>query len=202
MVIRRLFGRKKKEEEAEPEVEPAEESVAAEAAESAPESETAAVTEEAPSAEEVVEEESAEAETVAVRRDDTIPYHDSLPRRLRYLLEETSIASTVEGPDEFSLEIMAMGERVWIKKAANGPIEYGTGAIPDEDVFIRVSNDVVRELLDAPNFEEFSRIYMHYYRNSEPGKYVKIELRKSITDLNRRGYARNPLLKLLVGAAR
>ena len=202
--MRRFFGRKKSDEE---KVKEEEEETAAEEQDAA---ETAAATE--PSAEAPAE--SVEGSTAApptdeteppverVRQAETIPYHDSLPKRLRYLLEESSIASTIEGPDEFSIELMASGERTWIKKNANGPIEYGSGAVPDEDVFIRVSDDVVSELLNASTFEEFSKIYMQYYRNSGPGKYVKIELRKAISDLNRRGYARVPLLKLLVGAAR
>lgn len=199
MVMRKLFGRKKKDEESDKaEAETTEETVAEEAA---PEVETAEATE-VTSDETEVPAEEAETPVEKIRRKETLPYHDSLPKRLKFLLEESNIASTIEGPDEFSLELMASGERTWIKKASNGPIQYGTGAIPDEDVFIRVSDDVVSELLDAPTYEEFSRIYMHYYRNAEPGKYVKIELRKSITDLNRRGYARVPLLKLLVGAAR
>ncbi|MHA1772281.1 MAG: hypothetical protein ACTSYL_00700 [Candidatus Thorarchaeota archaeon] len=204
MVMRRLFGRKKDEEEEKDEKEEISESTGDElteepATEAAEEIEAPA---EAMEEAEAPAEETAEPAVERVRRAETIPYHDSLPRRLKYLLEESPIASTIEGPDEFSIELMASGERTWIKKASNGPLEYGTGAIPDEDVFIRVSDDVVSELLNAPTFEEFSRIYMQFYRNSEPGKYVKIELRKSISDLNRRGYARVPVLKLLVGAVR
>ncbi|MCF2135938.1 MAG: hypothetical protein K9W43_01740 [Candidatus Thorarchaeota archaeon] len=201
MVMRRLFGRKKSDEEKEEETA---ESTEAEMTEEPPTEATEEIEAPAEAMEdaEAPAEESGEPAVERVRRAETIPYHDSLPRRLKYLLEESPIASTIEGPDEFSIELMASGERTWIKKASNGPLEYGTGAVPDEDVFIRVSDDVVSELLNAPTFEEFSRIYMQYYRNSEPGKYVKIELRKSISDLNRRGYARVPVLKLLVGAVR
>jgi hypothetical protein len=43
---------------------------------------------------------------------------------------------------------------------------------------------------------------MKYYKNPEAGKFVKIELRKDVNGLNRRGYARVPLLKLLIGMTR
>ena len=89
-----------------------------------------------------------------------------------------------------------------VAKKPMGEIEIATGAAPDEDVFIRIGNDVVAELLSAASFSEFSVLYLKYYKNPEPGKFVKIELRKPITELNRRGYARVPTLKLLIGAAR
>ncbi len=206
MVMRRLFGRKKEEkkeekgteEAVEEAAEAAAEETAAEAAEGpVPEPESAAAEESSPL--EVVNEPAAESRPESAAPEETIPYHDSLQKRLKYLLEESEISSTIRPEDEFTIEIMAMGERVWVRKRAHGPIEYGTGAISDKDVFIRVANDVVRELLDAPNFTEFSRTYMHYYRNADPGKFVKIELRRSIDELTPRGYARCPLLKLLVG---
>ncbi|TFG15032.1 hypothetical protein EU537_01980 [Candidatus Thorarchaeota archaeon] len=83
-----------------------------------------------------------------------------------------------------------------------GEVKIESGTSPEEDVFIRIANDVTQELLDAPSFEKFSEIYLKYYKDPGPGKFVKIELRKPITNLNRRGYARVPTLKLLIGAAR
>ena len=132
----------------------------------------------------------------------TLPYHATIQDRLRYLLTEPSFASTIEAPDEFKLEIMAMGERFMVSKKPMGEVEIASGAAPDEDVFIRIGNDVVAELLSAATFSEFSSIFLKYYKNAEPGKFVKIELRKPITDLNRRGYARVEPLKVLIGAAR
>ncbi|MHA1577952.1 MAG: hypothetical protein ACTSU3_11385, partial [Candidatus Thorarchaeota archaeon] len=132
----------------------------------------------------------------------TIPYHDSIQDRLGYLLTDPEMSTSIEGPDEFILEFMAMGERFSVSKKAMGSISIATGSAADEDVYIRIGNDVVKELLSAATFSEFSKIYLKYYKNPEPGMFVKIELRKQITDLNRRGYARVPALKLLIGAAR
>ena len=95
-----------------------------------------------------------------------------------------------------------MGERFNVRKESLGEIAFGTGTAPDEDVFIRISNEAVKELLSAATFNEFVDIYMKYYKNPDGSKFVKIELRKDISSLNRRGYARVPLLKLLVGQIR
>lgn len=133
---------------------------------------------------------------------ETIPYHSSLQDRLKYLLTEPVWADSIEAPDHFSLEFMTMGERFHVTKESMGEVKIESGTSPEEDVFIRIANDVTQELLDAPSFEKFSEIYLKYYKDPGPGKFVKIELRKPITNLNRRGYARVPTLKLLIGAAR
>jgi hypothetical protein len=132
----------------------------------------------------------------------TIPYHSEITDRLKYMFQDSNIAANIEGPDEFTIEFMAMGERFNFIKEPRGEIKFGTGSAPDEDVFIRISNDAVAELLGAPNFEEFRQIYMKYYKNPDAGKFVKIELRKDLVWMNRQGYARVPLLKLLVGQLR
>jgi hypothetical protein len=149
-----------------------------------------------------VEYEATSETTLSTEGSVTIPYHATFQDRLKYMLTEDPLASSIEAPDEFKLELMAMGERFTVVKKSMGEVELSTGAAPDEDVFIRVSNDAVSELLSAANFTEFSKLYLKYYKNAEAGKFVKIELRKSITELNRRGYARVPALKLLIGAAR
>lgn len=132
----------------------------------------------------------------------TIPYHSEITDRLKYMFNDANIAANIEGPDEFTIEFMAMGERFNFVKEARSDVKFGTGTAPDEDVFIRISNDAVSELLNAPNFEAFRQTYMRYYRNPEAGKFVKIELRKDLVWMNRQGYARVPLLKLLVGQVR
>ncbi|MFW9965588.1 MAG: hypothetical protein ACFFEA_00395 [Candidatus Thorarchaeota archaeon] len=132
----------------------------------------------------------------------TIPYHSEITDRLKYMFQDSNIAANIEGPDEFTIEFMAMGERFNFIKEARGEVKFGTGTAPDEDVFIRISNDAVVDLLSAPNFEAFRKIYMKYYRNPDAGKFVKIELRKDLVWMNRQGYARVPLLKLLVGQVR
>ncbi len=154
--------------------------------------------------EEVVEEQVVEDASPTSTEDSTmtIPYHATLQDRLRYLLTDTAHSSSIEAPDEWKIELMAMGERFMVCKKPMGEVEIASGAAPDEDVFIRIGNDVVLELLSAATFSEFSKIFIKYYKNAEPGRFVKIELRKPITDLNRRGYARVPTLKLLIGAAR
>ena len=185
--MRRIFGKKKKdeeEEEVEAEVEAAEEEVVEEEA-------TEEVSEAVPEEEELAPEVTTE----------TIPYHDSIQDRLMYMFG-ASMGAGVEAPDEFRLEFMAMGERFNIAKKPMGDIELKTGTVMDEDVFIRIGNDVVSDLLSAATFQEFSELYLKYYKNPEPGKFVKIELRKAVSNLNRMGYARVPLLKLLIGAAR
>ncbi|MFW9981882.1 MAG: hypothetical protein ACFFE3_08205, partial [Candidatus Thorarchaeota archaeon] len=111
-------------------------------------------------------------------------------------------ADGLEGTHEFMLEFMAMGERFWIGKAPLGEIETKVGKASDEDAHIRISNDSVGDLLSAATFSEFSKIYLQHYKTSEAGKFIKIEIRKPITDLNRKGFARVPVLKLLIGAAR
>ena len=189
----RFFRRKKKEEpKAEPK--PEEETVAV-AEEAAPEAEVTEVVEEEPAAGKVAEE-------VPEGRGDTIPYHDSIQARLVYMLNDPKMADGLEGTHEFELEFMAMGERFWIGKAHLGEIETKIGKADDEDAHIRISNDAVSELLNAATFADFSRIYLKYYKTSDAGKFIKIEARKPITDMNRRGYARVPVLKLLIGAAR
>jgi hypothetical protein len=183
----RFFRRKKDEEKAEPK----------------PEEETAAVTEEEAATE--TEEEPAATEVsepIPEGRGDTIPYHDSIQDRLVYMLNDAKMADGLEGTHEFTLEFMAMGERFWIGKAALGDIETKVGKAADEDAHIRISNDSVSDLLAASTFSEFSKIYLQDYKSSEGGKFIKIETRKPITDLNRKGYARVPILKLLIGAAR
>jgi hypothetical protein len=142
------------------------------------------------------------SEQIPEGRGDTIPYHDSIQDRLVYMLNDPKMADGLEGTHQFTLEFMAMGERFWISKAPLGEIETKIGKASDEDAHIRISNDAVTELLDASTFSRFSDIYLKYYKNSEAGKFIKIEARKPITDLNRRGYARVPVLKLLIGAAR
>lgn len=185
----RFFRRKKKPKTEEA---PAEETESV--AEAAPESEVPTTTEE-PAATEV-------SEPVPEGRGDTIPYHDSIQDRLVYMLNDAKMADGLEGTHEFTLEFMAMGERFWIGKPALGDIETKVGKVADEDAHIRISNDTVSDLLTAATFSDFSRIYLQYYKSSEGGKFIKIETRKPITDLNRQGYARVPILKLLIGAAR
>ncbi len=188
-MLRRLLGLGKKDdeekdEEKEAEVEEKEDKV----------EEEKAIEQEVPHEEAPEEEVGTPAET--------IPYHSSLQDRLKYLLTEPVWADSIEAPDHFSLEFMTMGERFNVTKESMGEVIIESGTSPDEDVFIRIANDVTQELLDAPSFEKFSEIYLKYYKNPGPGKFVKIELRKPITNLNRRGYARVPTLKLLIGAAR
>ncbi len=142
------------------------------------------------------------AEEVPVTRGDTIPYHSEIQERLMYMFSDSSIGAGIEGTDEFYIEFMAMGERFWIGKAPLGDIEMKTGAMTDQDAHVRIANDVVSDLLSAANFSEFSKIFIQYYKSAEAGKFVKIEVRKPITDLNRRGYARVPIMKLLIGSAR
>ncbi|TFH07400.1 MAG: hypothetical protein E4H14_08590 [Candidatus Thorarchaeota archaeon] len=154
---------------------------------------------------EVTEEETVdapEAEEVSAGRGDTIPYHSEIQARLMYMFKNSSIGGGIEGTDEFYIEFMAMGERFWIGKAPLGNIELKTGAMTDQDAHIRIANDVVSDLLSAATFAEFSKIYIQYYKSAEAGKFIKIEVRKPITDLNRRGYARVPIMKLLIGSAR
>lgn len=182
----RFFRRKKKDKEAEPES--AEDTVATLEEEAATETE-------APSATEVTE-------PLPEGRGDTIPYHDSIQDRLVYMLNDPKMADGLEGTHEFELEFMAMGERFWIGKVALGDIETKIGKAADEDAHIRISNDAVSELLNAATFAEFSKLYLQYYKTSDAGKFIKIEARKPISDMNRRGYARVPVLKLLIGAAR
>jgi len=146
-------------------------------------------------------EESA-AEEIPVIRGETIPYHSEIQERLMYMFNDSSIGAGIEGTDEFYIEFMAMGERFWIGKAPLGDVEIQTGAMADQDAHVRIANDVVSDLLSAANFSEFSKIFLQYYKSAEAGKFVKIEVRKPITDLNRRGYARVPIMKLLIGSAR
>ena len=157
--------------------------------------------EEAAEAPEVVEEQVAEEE-VAAGRGDTIPYHSEIQDRLMYMFNDSGMGAGVEGTDEFYIEFMAMGERFWIGKAPLGEIELKTGSMTDQDAHVRIANDVVSELLSAATFADFSKIYLQYYKAPEAGKFVKVEVRKPITDLNRRGYARVPIMKLLIGSAR
>ena len=142
------------------------------------------------------------AEDVSVSRGDTIPYHSEIQDRLMYMFSDSGIGGGIEGTDEFYIEFMAMGERFWIGKAPLGDIELKTGAMTDQDAHIRIANDVASDLLSAATFVEFSKIYIQYYKSPEAGKFVKVEVRKPITDLNRRGYARVPIMKLLIGSAR
>ena len=142
------------------------------------------------------------SEEAPVGREDTIPYHDDIKERLMYMFKDPSMGSGIEGTDAFYVEFMAMGERFWIGKAPLGEIESKSGAMTDQDAHIRISNEVTADLLSAATFSEFSKIYLKYYKNAEAGKFVKIEARKPITDLNRRGYARVPILRLLIGTAR
>ncbi|MGY5874618.1 MAG: hypothetical protein RTU30_02625 [Candidatus Thorarchaeota archaeon] len=132
----------------------------------------------------------------------TIPYHDTIQDRLMYLFNDPEISGSIEGPDEFCLEFMAMGERFRIEKESLGEIQVQTGAAPKHDAHIRIGNDVVQDLLSAATFKEFSDIFMQFYKSPEAGKFVKIEIREDVSNLNRRGYARVSLLKLLIGAAR
>ena len=196
-MVRRFFGRKKDDEE---ESEDVEEAVTEEESEPVEE-----VPEVKPTADAEFRETDSEPEEEIITEEapsGTIPYHDSFQDRLNYLLTDTEMASSIEAPDEFILEFMAMGERFSVSKKPMGNVTIATGTAPDEDVFIRIGNDVVHDLLAAATFSEFSAIYLKYYKAPEPGKFVKIELRKAITSLNRRGYARVPALKLLIGAAR
>ncbi len=142
------------------------------------------------------------AEDVPAVRGETIPYHSEIQECLMYMFNDSGIGAGIEGTDEFYIEFMAMGERFWIGKAPLGDIEIKTGAMTDQDAHVRIANDVVSDLLSAANFAEFSKIYLQYYKSAEAGKFVKIEVRKPITDLNRRGYARVPIMKLLIGSAR
>ncbi|TFG32869.1 hypothetical protein EU528_02230 [Candidatus Thorarchaeota archaeon] len=185
----RFFRRKKGDEEEEGTAE-------AESIEDAEDETTEGETVDASDAEETVTEEVAEG------RGDTIPYHSEIQDRLMYMFNHPSIGAGIEGTDEFYIEFMAMGERFWIGKAPLGSIQLKTGAMTDQDAHVRIANDVVSDLLSAVTFSEFSKIYLQYYKSAEAGKFVKIEVRKPITDLNRRGYARVPIMKLLIGSAR
>ncbi len=190
MVLRRIFGRKDDDEDDEAE----------EVVEKDAEVEDAVEGPEAAAEAEVEEEQDEEEATVAIGT--TIPYQSTFPERLEYMFNDDEIASDLENTDSFALEFMVLGERIWVKKPEMGDVEVGTGAVSDEDAHIRISNESAQELLGAANFEEFSKIYIEHYKNPQPGKFVKITLRKDISNLNRRGYARVPLLKLLIGAVR
>jgi hypothetical protein len=189
----RFFRRKKDEKKDEGTAE-------AESVEAAEADTTEEGTEETVEAPEATEEDV--AEEVSTGRGDTIPYHSEIQDRLMYMFNDPNMGGGIEGTDEFYIEFMAMGERFWIGKAPLGDIELKTGAMTDQDAHVRISNDVVSDLLSAATFVEFSKIYLEYYKNAEAGKFVKIEVRKPITDLNRRGYARVPIMKLLIGSAR
>jgi hypothetical protein len=211
--IRKLLGREEEKEEKAAEEVPAaetteetvqEEAVHEEAAH--PETPAEPVSEE-PAVEpepdpETKAEETVPEEPVPDDRRTTLPYHSEFTERLKYLFGDPTAAAGMEGPDEFALEFMAMGERFYVVKEAHGEMKYGAGSAPDEDVYIRIANDTVAELLSAATFAGFSEIYIRDYRKPDAGKFVKIELRKDISSMNRRGYARIPLLKLLVGQAR
>ncbi|MFW9957394.1 MAG: hypothetical protein ACFFCT_04925 [Candidatus Odinarchaeota archaeon] len=155
-----------------------------------------------PSIEKATESEVTATEKVPVGRESTIPYHASIQDRLMYMFNDSRMGAGIEGTDEFYIEFMAMGERFWIGKVPLGQVTIKAGAMTDQDAHVRISNDVATELLSAANFTEFSKTFMHYYKSAEAGKFVKIEVRKPITDLNRRGYARVPIMKLLIGSAR
>ncbi|MFW9919652.1 MAG: hypothetical protein ACFFED_08635 [Candidatus Thorarchaeota archaeon] len=198
-MMRKIFGKKKDED-----TKDSEES-AEEIEEEALDGDSEEAVSESVESEEPITEQTAKGATEPVATAGltiTIPYHATIQDRLKFMLTEGPLAEPIEAPDEFKLELMAMGERFTILKDAMGEVSVTTGTAPDEDVFIRIGNDVVAELLSAANFSEFSTLYLKYYKNAEPGKFVKIELRKPITELNRRGYARVPALKLLIGAAR
>jgi len=184
MVMRRIFGRKKDDDEKDSKVE------------SSPSEEV-----EVETGEDAAEEALVEAEDAPVEAG-TIPYHSALTDRFKYMFNDPDISADLEGTDEFFLEFMAMGERFWFVKKAKGEVESGMGAVSDEDVYIRIGNDAVGDLLGASTFSEFQDFYMKYYKNPEAGRFIKIELRKDVSGLNRRGYARVPLLKLLIGMTR
>ncbi|MFO7836051.1 MAG: hypothetical protein R6V83_05310 [Candidatus Thorarchaeota archaeon] len=148
------------------------------------------------------EEEAEVVEKPLDRVEGAIPYHSTFQKRLDFLFDSEETARGMNAPDEFSLEFMVMGERFNVTKNSMGPVQIESGTCSDEDVFIRISNSVAKSLLDAVTFDEFSDIYMQYYRESEPDKYVKIEVRKPIEELNKRGYVRVPILRLLVGQIR
>ncbi len=194
--MRRLFGRKKKDESTT-------DSEEIELEETAVPSETPA------EPEPVAESTPSEATPVTVPEEvisapevGGLPHHTSFAERLLYLFEDKNAGAHLQATDEFHLEFMVLGERFWIRKEHMGPVKSGSGAITDEDVFVRVSDAVANELLAAPTFEEFTKIYMRYYKNQQAGKFVKIELRKDMSSLARAGYTRVPLLKLLIGTVR
>jgi hypothetical protein len=141
-------------------------------------------------------------EPVSAEIGGTMPYHATFQDRLKYMFADSDISAGIEAPDSFMIEFMAEGERFYITKPSMGEFNIITGKAPDEDAFIRISNDVMIELLSAATFSEFSDTYMKYYKNAEAGMFVKIELRKDITALNRRGYARVPVLRTLIGTIR
>ncbi len=204
MVMRKIFGHKKKtdgevseahdEEPMPPEIQATDETATTE------QPKPAAAPAAAPTP--VVEPALAVSEAVTTTIKGTIPYHSSLLDRLLYMFKDSQTASSIQGPDEFVLEFLAVGERFWIRKEANGPVQHGSGAIPDEDVYVRVSDSAVQELLSAATFDEFSQAYLKHYKNPLAGSFIKVELRKDISSLNRVGYARIPLLKLLIGVKR
>ncbi len=197
-MMRRFFGKKDEKKEEGEEVD--EELPLEDVDEEIDEEVTEESVEEAPSVDE--EPQEITEETPVEGGSTTMPYHATIQDRLKYMLTEGAPASTIEAPDEFKLELMAMGERFTIIKESMSEVKVSSGTAPDEDVFIRIGNDAVTDLLSAATFSEFSTLYMKYYKNAEPGKFVKIELRKPITELNRRGYARVTPLKLLIGAVR
>lgn len=151
---------------------------------------------------ELIPEVETEMEAPAEGRADTLPYHATIQERLMYLFNDPKTGAGIEGTDEFTLEFMAVGERFSIRKAQLGDVEMKSGSSMDHDAHIRIANELVPDLLSAATFHEFSKIFLNYYKNAEAGKFVKVEVRKPITDLNRRGYARVPIMKLLIGAAR
>jgi hypothetical protein len=188
--LRRIIGKDEEDESAE---------------EPTPEAEETAEAPKEAGAIQVTEPTSEVAEEVDVTTDgrgDTLPYHATVQERLMYLFNNEKTGSGIEGTDEFILEFMAMGERFWIGKAQLGDVQMKSGSSTDHDAHIRIANELVPDLLSASTFSEFSRKFLNYYKNPEAGKFVKIEVRKPITDLNRRGYARVPIMKLLIGAAR
>lgn len=189
--IKKLLGKEEEEEEIETEAE----------LEAETEVEEEPPTEAEAKEETEVEEEEA-LEEPPTRGKGTIPYHDTFQKRLEFLFDNEETAGDMKAPDEFSLEFMVMGERFNVTKDSMGSVEIESGTTSDEDVFIRISNTVAKKLLDAATFDEFSDTYMQYYRESESDKYVKIDLRKPIEELNKRGYVRVPILRLLVGQVR
>ncbi len=104
----------------------------------------------------------------------------------------------IPAPVSFKIQFLAGGDAFFIIKEELKQPHIEPSRTRGEDVFIRISEAVVEELVEAPDFNTFNEIFRKYAKSQTADHYVKVDIRTDIFELNKKGFAKSPFLKMLV----
>lgn len=122
----------------------------------------------------------------------------TIQEKIAELMNLPENLNPIPAPATFKIQFLAGGDAFYIIKEELKHPHIEPSRTRAEDVFIRISNAVVDELLEAPDFDTFNEIFRKYAKSQTADHYVKVDIRTDIFELNKKGFASSPFLKMLV----